>query len=266
MPELSTKHWFTALLIALVAHLALAAIWPDQDAVIEGGAKDVGEGGVEVGIGLAGTGGGFADLPDEVAKPVEQKKPIEQAKPVEKVTEKPQEKKPKKLRVEKPVVPVSQAVAPVVAAAISAEKKTSANAASAAVAVAKDATHFSEGATGDGTGPAGDGGAGNRAGRGGLVSEKQNYYGKLALWLAKHKRYPREAKKSRITGLVTVRFTIGSDGELLSYELVKSSQQPLLDEAAVAMLKLASPFPAIPPQLGVSQLTVTLPVEYSLKR
>jgi outer membrane biosynthesis protein TonB len=39
-----------------------------------------------------------------------------------------------------------------------------------------------------------------------------------------------------------------------------------LDEAAVAMLKLASPFPAIPSQLGVSQLTVTLPVEYSLKR
>lgn len=260
MPELSAKHWLIAVLIALVAHLALAAAWPDQAAVIEGGAKGVGEGGVEVGIGLAGTGGGFADLPDESAKPVEQPKPVE------KVKEKPPEKKPEKPRMQKPVVPVSNAVAPVVAAATSKAKTASDSAVSAPVAVAKDATHFSEGATGDGTGPAGDGGAGNRAGRGGLVSEKQNYYGKLALWLAKHKRYPREAKKSRITGLVTVRFTIGSDGQLLGYELVKSSQQPLLDEAALAMLKLASPFPAIPPQLGVSQLTVTLPVEYSLKR
>ena len=83
-------------------------------------------------------------------------------------------------------------------------------------------------------------------------------------WLAEHKDYPAALKKDRIEGVVKVRFTISKSGKVLSAEIAKSSGYPLLDAAGLAVLEKADPVPPIPKLMGREQLTLTLPIEFSL--
>ena len=59
-------------------------------------------------------------------------------------------------------------------------------------------------------------------------------------------------------------FTISRRGELLSSRIVTGSGEPGLDQAALEMLQRSSPMPPLPDDLGLDQLTLTIPVEYSL--
>ncbi len=95
---------------------------------------------------------------------------------------------------------------------------------------------------------------------------EQGYYGRLARRIAKHKRYPRAAKRERSTGTVVVTFTVAVDGRLQQSRVTKSSGDPRLDEAALKMLKRASPFPPLPVAMGRRSQTITLPVEFALRR
>ncbi len=93
---------------------------------------------------------------------------------------------------------------------------------------------------------------------------QQTYYMKLAAWLAKHKRYPRRAKKTGITGVVKIRFSINTSGQINEFTIVESSGHKILDKAALDMLKRASPLPKIPQNLNVKTLTLTVPIQFTL--
>jgi protein TonB len=54
---------------------------------------------------------------------------------------------------------------------------------------------------------------------------------------------------------VVVKFSIGRDGALLRSALKSSSGHALLDEAALATLARAAPFPPIPDFIGRETLT-----------
>ena len=69
-----------------------------------------------------------------------------------------------------------------------------------------------------------------------------------------------------MTGIVKVQFTINKHGVLLASQLIQSSGHGILDETALNMLKKASPYPSIPEEMGLNQLTISLPVEFTLKR
>jgi protein TonB len=117
-------------------------------------------------------------------------------------------------------------------------------------------------ARGQGSGAGTGKGGGSKSGS----SEGQSrYYGKLAAWLARHKRYPAAARRSRQTGTVRVTFTIDRNGRVLSKRIVASSGHSALDQEVEAMLRRASPMPKIPRELGGSTLTVTLPVVFNLR-
>ena len=90
------------------------------------------------------------------------------------------------------------------------------------------------------------------------------YLRKVLAQIARFKRYPRDARRDGVVGKVTVRFTILHDGSLQSRQLADSSGDGRLDLAALDMLSRASPFPPIPPRLGLSKLELSLPVEFSL--
>jgi len=90
------------------------------------------------------------------------------------------------------------------------------------------------------------------------------YFGQLAGWLNRHKRYPTAARKAKQQGVVTVNFTIDRRGALLDARIERSSGHALLDEAALALLQRAAPMPRLPDALGLQTLTVSLPVDYSL--
>ena len=95
-------------------------------------------------------------------------------------------------------------------------------------------------------------------------SGSSNYYGRLATWLARHKRYPAQARRLRQEGTVKVSFTISRTGRVLSTRIIQSSGYALLDAEVQAMLKRASPLPRIPASLDRSSLTITLPVAFRL--
>lgn len=99
-------------------------------------------------------------------------------------------------------------------------------------------------------------------GRSGLV---QDYYAELAMWLGRHKRYPRRARRNGLEGTVEVEFAIDKKGRLLNHHIVGSSGFELLDEEAIALIERAAPMPPIPNDLGFDRLTITAPISFFLR-
>jgi protein TonB len=81
--------------------------------------------------------------------------------------------------------------------------------------------------------------------------------------LARFKRYPNEARDRNIVGVAVVRFTLSPGGAVLAVALARSSGAPMLDEAALAMVRRAAPFP--PMSDGASSMTIAAGVDYNLK-
>ena len=98
----------------------------------------------------------------------------------------------------------------------------------------------------------------------GIQAVHDEYLRKVLARIARFKRYPLEARRDGVVGKVMVRFTILHDGSLRSPQLAGSSGDSRLDLAALDMLSRASPFPPIPPGLGLGKLALSLPVEFSL--
>jgi len=128
-----------------------------------------------------------------------------------------------------------------------------------------ESRHRAGAGDGDGNGNRSDGAAGTGGSGSGSEASASNYYGRLATWLARHKRYPIQARRLRQEGVVKVTFTIASNGRVVSKQITQSSGHDLLDQEVQAMLKRASPLPRIPSSLGRSSLTVTLPVAFNLR-
>lgn len=101
---------------------------------------------------------------------------------------------------------------------------------------------------------------------GGKVGNAQTYLGHLMAWLNNYKQYPTKAKKHKQQGTVKLQFTLDRQGQILDYKIKESSGNPVLDAAAIDMLKTAAPLPAMPddfyPNRG--QMPLVIPVEYSL--
>lgn len=191
--------------------------------------------------------------------------------------------------VSAPVVPTTRAVEPVSTAAPAAvtplvreaspaatvaEPVAAPNAAPALAATDAGGTGSNAGQTST-TGAAGNSGqpninadaTGSSQGSGSGVGSRHArhpYFSKLKTWLNAHKTYPAALKKAKTQGTVVLTFTISRRGELLSSRIVTGSGEPLLDQAALEMLQRSSPMPPLPDDLGLDQLTLTIPVEYSL--
>lgn len=94
--------------------------------------------------------------------------------------------------------------------------------------------------------------------------DAENYYRTLMSWLNKHKQYPVQAKKAKQQGVVVVRFTFGRDGTVVSADIKTSSGYAALDEEALGILRRASPLPEMPKTMKQQQLTIALPIEFTL--
>lgn len=82
----------------------------------------------------------------------------------------------------------------------------------------------------------------------------------IGLYLGKVQKYVERAKvspPSRRSGTVVMRFTIGLDGKLLSREVESGSGVKILDNAAIAALDRAAPFPPIPPNVSLRPISLT---------
>lgn len=94
--------------------------------------------------------------------------------------------------------------------------------------------------------------------QGGDSTLRMAYLGTLRKTLERSKVNPR----SRLAGTVLVRFTVGPTGEVLSREVTQSSGSKLLDDAAIAALERAAPFPPMPDAIGQKPLEVQVPFKF----
>jgi protein TonB len=95
--------------------------------------------------------------------------------------------------------------------------------------------------------------------------QQQDYYAKVMAHLARRKVYPSEAKKARQQGVVTVRFSVDRNGGISGATIRKSSGYELLDSVTLELLARAAPLPRMPSSMRQDSVTLSLPIEYSLK-
>lgn len=94
----------------------------------------------------------------------------------------------------------------------------------------------------------------------------QTWEGRILAHLERRKRYPAEARAQRREGVAYVRFTMTRDGRVLSAVLEQGSGYSALDREAVALLRRAQPLPAPPPEVPGDPVSLTVPVEFFMRR
>jgi protein TonB len=97
--------------------------------------------------------------------------------------------------------------------------------------------------------------------KGGDSTAHRAYLGTLRTHLEHSKVNPR----TTLIGTAVVRLMVKSDGELVSRKIVKSSGSKVLDEAAIASIEKASPFPPIPSEVGKETIEVSVPFKFSVR-
>lgn len=96
---------------------------------------------------------------------------------------------------------------------------------------------------------------------GGQTTAHSLYLGSLRTHLEKRKVNPR----TRQVGTAVVRFTVGATGELLTREIARSSGNKQLDDAALASVEKAAPFPAMPNEINQEPLVVSVPFRFTVR-
>lgn len=269
-------HWTAAFGAALGLHLACAYAyigWAPQR-VHPAGALDPGEGGVEIGVGRAGS---YADVAERNAASQEMDETARKGEPEAKDRPPAAENAAATAPNRKVSRVASADGAPVVMetpdrSAVPVEKPDpvqhgrAANpsdpqpAARAAPAAAEQPVPQPDGASNGSARPAesnhtvpGRAVAALRTDserharrRGGRAGDPQNYFSRLVAWLDRYKDYPPEVKKRKQQGTVVLAFSIDRAGEVLAARIQTSSGYPLLDRAALAMLDRAAPLPPMP--------------------
>ena len=99
-----------------------------------------------------------------------------------------------------------------------------------------------------------------------VAASAQTWEGMLLAHLERRKRYPAEARAQRREGVAYVRFTMTRDGRVLSADLERSSGHPALDREAVALLRRAQPLPKQPPEVSGDPVSLSVPVEFFMRR
>jgi len=97
--------------------------------------------------------------------------------------------------------------------------------------------------------------------KGGDTTVQLAYMGKLRSHLERSKVNPR----TQLTGTAVVRFKVGPTGGLISREIVTSSGSKVLDDAALASIDKASPFPPMPKDLQRDDIEISVPFKFSVR-
>jgi periplasmic protein TonB len=97
------------------------------------------------------------------------------------------------------------------------------------------------------------------------VRAKTTWNKAIASHLERFKRFPAAARAQGVEGSTIVEFKVSRDGAVSDWRIVRSSGQPLLDEAALAMIARAAPVPAAPNDVSGATFTLTVPVVFRVQ-
>lgn len=95
---------------------------------------------------------------------------------------------------------------------------------------------------------------------------KSNYKGKVRSKLLRAQRYPKKAKRKKLRGTVQVSFLIAPSGSVSKVRIVRSSGHPVIDQAALDMVRRASPMPKFPSNLRAKHMPFSAPIMFDPNR
>jgi protein TonB len=98
----------------------------------------------------------------------------------------------------------------------------------------------------------------------GELGTSGSYLEMVRLKIEQHKSYPEMAKTSHIEGRVIIRFVISPEGDVRELHVAKSSNQKVLDVAALRAVKEAAPFPKPPRHLFEGEIPLELTIVFEL--
>jgi protein TonB len=98
-----------------------------------------------------------------------------------------------------------------------------------------------------------------------MASVLPSYRDRLAAHLQRYKQYPPELRNAGIRGTSMLSFTVNRSGQVLSSRLGRSSGNAGLDAETMAMIRRAQPLPSFPPEISVSSMSFTVPVQFSVR-
>lgn len=96
------------------------------------------------------------------------------------------------------------------------------------------------------------------------LNAKQQWQQLIYAHLEQHKRYPRQALRANQQGMPTITLTMDRNGLVLHVELASSSGARTLDAEALALAKRAEPLPLPPAEIAGEQITLAVPIRFSL--
>lgn len=95
--------------------------------------------------------------------------------------------------------------------------------------------------------------------------QEASYFALVSAHLNRRKIYPAEARQARQQGVVTVRFTVDRAGGVSGVSIKRSSGHELLDRATLDLLQRVAPLPRMPASMLRDSVTLSLPIDYSLR-
>ncbi|MCX8092864.1 MAG: energy transducer TonB [Candidatus Goldbacteria bacterium] len=96
-------------------------------------------------------------------------------------------------------------------------------------------------------------------------SEMLIIYDYIKRKIQENKKYPYQARKENIEGVVEIQFSISGDGMLKNINIIKSSGFTILDEEAIATIKRAAPYPEIKNRLNINNLQLQVKLIYKIE-
>jgi protein TonB len=93
---------------------------------------------------------------------------------------------------------------------------------------------------------------------------QRDYFELVRMRVEHNKRYPDLARKRQLEGRVGVRFVIASDGRLQKVMLVRRAAAEVLNQAALAAVRAAEPFPRPPAEFFSGPLPLELSIVFEL--
>jgi len=94
----------------------------------------------------------------------------------------------------------------------------------------------------------------------------QSFFGSIRKKIESKKKYPELARDAGIEGRSGVKMTILKDGQLEKVEIVDSSGNQILDNAALQSILKAAPFPPIPKDIRQSKIEVSIYLVFKIAR
>lgn len=96
------------------------------------------------------------------------------------------------------------------------------------------------------------------------VAEVASWRARVLAHLARHKTYPDWARDQGVEGRASVAFTLDRSGQVTFVSLASSSGSTILDQATLAMVRRATPFPPMPDG-GPASMSFTAAIRYDLR-